>query len=131
MAKENQKGLYGKYIISRADGTPIDPDDEYFVLKVAGKGDRRHIEACRSAIIEYADEIADYLPDLSQSILERYDYVECENCGTKLFSEDDIVRDSEETPLCQECYDALKDNPGFYDDDDDDMMLLSYKFNDL
>lgn len=32
-------GLYCKYILERADGTPIEPGNEYFILKVAGKGD--------------------------------------------------------------------------------------------
>jgi len=28
------KGLYNKYIISKADGTPIDPNADYFVLRL-------------------------------------------------------------------------------------------------
>ena len=31
------KGLYFKYFIERADGSPIDPTDEYFVLKLVVK----------------------------------------------------------------------------------------------
>lgn len=30
----NTGGLFGKYIISKADGTPIDPTADYFVLRL-------------------------------------------------------------------------------------------------
>ncbi len=29
-----KKGLYGKYIIGKSDGTPIDPQANYFVLRL-------------------------------------------------------------------------------------------------
>lgn len=65
-------GLINKYIISRRDGTPIDPEDEYFVLKVSGKGDPIHIAACRKAVIAYAEAIKDHLPILSEDLIYRY-----------------------------------------------------------
>jgi len=66
------KGLYRKYEISRTDGTPIDPDNEYFVLKVEGNGDERHMEACRKAILVYAEEVKEFLPHVSKDIKSRY-----------------------------------------------------------
>jgi hypothetical protein len=28
------KGLYGKYVITKADGSPVDPSADYFVLRL-------------------------------------------------------------------------------------------------
>jgi len=64
--------LYKKYTIKRTDGTSIDPTDHYFVLKVKGSGDDRHIDACRKAILVYAEEIKDHIPELAQDIMFRY-----------------------------------------------------------
>lgn len=111
-----EKGLYGKYIITRADGKPIDPENEYFVLKIEGKGDKEHIEACRRAILVYADEIEEHLPELANDIYNKFDYTKCECCEKKLFIEDEIVRDSEGTPLCRECYEELKDDMMAYEE---------------
>ena len=30
---QNMRGIYGKYKISKADGTPVDPEAKYFVLR--------------------------------------------------------------------------------------------------
>ncbi len=71
--KENeQKGIYGKYIIARSDGKRIDSEDEYFVLKLKGEGDQKHIEACRVAVLAYASEIKNHLPDLSKDLTEKW-----------------------------------------------------------
>ena len=67
-----EEGLIQKYRIERTDGTPINPSNEYFVLKVNGDGDKRHIEACRKAVLVYANEIADQLPELSKELKEKY-----------------------------------------------------------
>lgn len=69
---ETKKGLYGKYIITRLDGTPIDPENEYFILKVAGNGDPEHMKACRAAVLKYAEEIKDHLPELSKDLIDKY-----------------------------------------------------------
>jgi hypothetical protein len=68
------KGLYKKYIISKVDGTSINPENEYFVLKLKGDGDPEHMKACRKAVLKYADEIRNYLPELSEDIYLRYGY---------------------------------------------------------
>lgn len=70
--EQNEKGLYQKYNISRTDGKPIDPENEYFILKVAGKGDPNHIEACRKAVVSYAVNIEPYLPELAKDLIDRY-----------------------------------------------------------
>jgi hypothetical protein len=69
---KKSKGLFGKYVIQRSDGTPVDPKDEYFVLKVSGDGDPKHIEACRKAAITYANEIKGLLPELADDLISRY-----------------------------------------------------------
>ena len=66
------KGLYNKYNISRTDGTPIDPNDEYFVLKVNGNGDVNHLEASRKGVLAYAEAIKPYLPELSIELENKY-----------------------------------------------------------
>ena len=71
-SEETPDGLYGKYRIQRTDGKKIDPENEYFVLKLKGKGDKKHMEACRKAILVYAEEIYKDLPELANSIFVRY-----------------------------------------------------------
>lgn len=68
------KGLFLKYVIMRADGTPLSLKDEYFVLKVRGEGDPIHIKACRKALLYYAKEISKHLPILSNDIIEKYQF---------------------------------------------------------
>lgn len=70
--EENPNGLHHKYIISRTDGTPINPDNEYFLLKVKGEGDPKHIEACQIALLAYAGAIQEHLPKLADDIFEKY-----------------------------------------------------------
>lgn len=67
------KGLYQRYIISKTSGEQVDPEAEYFVLRVDKNGsDPKHIAACRKAILKYAEEIKDHLPQLSEDIINRY-----------------------------------------------------------
>ena len=70
---ENPNGLHKRYIISKADGEPVDDNAEYFVLRLDdGGSDPKHIAACRKAIITYAMEIKDHLPELSKDLYDRY-----------------------------------------------------------
>lgn len=63
------KGLYKRYYISKVSGEPIDEDAEYFILRLDGGGsDPKHIAACRKAVITYADEIKEHLPELSKDL---------------------------------------------------------------
>ena len=68
-----RKGLYKKYNIYKNDGRPVDRDAEYFVLRLDSLGnDPIHVEASRKAVLVYADEIKDYLPELSNELKEKY-----------------------------------------------------------
>lgn len=70
--KENPTGLYNKYVIGRTDGTQINPENVYFILKLEGEGDPIHMEACRKSVLKYADEIEPHLPQLAKDLRERY-----------------------------------------------------------
>ena len=71
--QENPKGLHLRYIITKSNGKPVDPNAEYFVLRVDENGsDPKHIAACRVAVLKYAEEIKDHLPKLSQDLINRY-----------------------------------------------------------
>lgn len=59
-----QPGLYGKYQISKADGTPTDPDAQYFVLRI--DTDR----AARAAVRKYSIEINHDNPALALDLLK-------------------------------------------------------------
>ncbi len=55
---ENPHGLHQRYVVAKADGTPVDPLAIYFVLRIDAHGDDpAHIEACRAAAIAYADVV--------------------------------------------------------------------------
>ena len=69
---QTEKRLICKYIISHADGTPVDYENEYFILKLSGNGDPIHMAACKKAVLLYAKEIATHLPKLSEDIINRY-----------------------------------------------------------
>jgi hypothetical protein len=70
--EENPNGLHRKYKISKADGTPVNPNNVYFLLKLEGEGDPIHIEACRKAVLKYADEIEQHIPQLAKDLREKY-----------------------------------------------------------
>jgi hypothetical protein len=73
MSTEKNRGLYGRYIVRKADGSPTDPRAEYFVLRLDEHGsDPIHIEACRAAAMVYADLIEPYLPQLAADLRLRY-----------------------------------------------------------
>lgn len=53
-AADNPTGLHRRYIVTKADGTPCDPDAFYFVLRLdSGGDDKQHIKACRAAARAY------------------------------------------------------------------------------
>ena len=57
--------LYGKYIVSKADGSPVDPDAFYFVLRLDTD------PAARIAIVHYADAILESNPTLAKELMAR------------------------------------------------------------
>ena len=70
---KNPGGLYRKYNISRTDGKELDPKAEFFILRLDEHGfNHNHINACRKAILAYADEIAVRNPKMAKDLYERY-----------------------------------------------------------
>lgn len=69
---ENPFGLHKKYIIQHADGRPVDPSAEYFVLRLDEGGDPAHVSACHAALLAYARRIKQDLPRLAVDLQERY-----------------------------------------------------------
>ncbi len=72
------KGLLNKYIISKTDGSTIDKDAEYFILRLDlqdmhSKENTFHRIACRKAILTYAEEIKDVLPELAKDLINKYE----------------------------------------------------------
>jgi hypothetical protein len=115
---ENPKGLHQRYIVEKANGDTMNPNAEYFVLRVDPYGnDPKHIAACRKALMTYANEIKDHLPELSKDLIERYSDSDqpssiegekkrpythkCINCGT--IFRDYIVYKSTRSRLCPKC----------------------------
>jgi hypothetical protein len=59
----DKPGLYGKYIIKKANGEPTDPAAQYFVLRIDSDPHARH------AIQAYAESIKDDNPALAEDLL--------------------------------------------------------------
>ena len=71
--EENPDGLHERYIIAKVDGSPTDKNAEYFVLRLdKGGKDQKHMKACRRAIINYALDIDEHLPELSEDLVLKY-----------------------------------------------------------
>ena len=60
-------GIYGKYTILKADGTPVDPEGMYFVLKL-NSFNPVHAHASQAAALAYANEIESLSPVLACEI---------------------------------------------------------------
>ncbi len=87
---ENPKGLHLRYLIRKVISVRYSKDDpfelrprfktkavdkgaEYFILRLDDGGkDPKHIDACRKAVLFYANEIKDHLPDLSKDLVKKY-----------------------------------------------------------
>lgn len=56
---EHPNGLHGRYIVTKADGTSVDPRSQYFVLQYAmyDGADPAHVDACRAAVRAYIHRI--------------------------------------------------------------------------
>lgn len=59
--------LYRKYEIRHADGSPVDQNGQYFVLKL-NSADSAHREACRAALRTYIEKIRATLPGLAKDL---------------------------------------------------------------
>ena len=54
-AEDHPDGLHCRYVVSKADGSPCDPNAAYFVLRLDNGGtDPAHLRACRFAARMYA-----------------------------------------------------------------------------
>lgn len=70
---ENPNGLHRRYVITKANGEPVDPRAEYFVLRTDKYAkDQRHAAACRKALLTYANEIESFLPQLAAELREKH-----------------------------------------------------------
>jgi len=63
-------GLYKKYRVEKTDGTPIDPNAVYFVLRLdtdchARRAINAYIESCQEENPQLADELSDILDDIT------------------------------------------------------------------
>jgi len=68
--EDKNDGLKPKYKITHADGTPCDPNAQYFVLRLDFHDgcDEKHIAACRHAALIYADDMTLHLPRLTEDL---------------------------------------------------------------
>ena len=70
---ENPNGLHLRYIVQKANGEPVDPRAEYFVLRTDKHAkDQRHAAACRKALLTYAAEIESFLPQLAAELRAKH-----------------------------------------------------------
>lgn len=70
-----ERQIYGKTYppTEKTIFAPVDPRAEYFVLRLdKDSKDKKHLEACRKAVLVYANEIKEHLPQLSKDLIERY-----------------------------------------------------------
>ncbi len=67
--QDQARGLYPKYQICKADGSPVDPSADYFVLRLDGQDP--HALACRAAVLTYANHIEPHLPLVARDLREK------------------------------------------------------------
>ncbi len=76
-AEENPNGLHGRYVVTKADGSPCDPNAIYFVLRLDGGGDDiEHIAACRKAARTYAAEAPGRLSKMTHELRQLLDHLD-------------------------------------------------------
>lgn len=69
------KGLFNKFMITRTDGKPVNPEAEYFVLRLDNKQSHlEHLQASLKALNAYANAIAESNPVLAKEILDKYNF---------------------------------------------------------
>lgn len=66
-------GLVKKYIIQKQNGQAVDPNADYFVMRLDDScDDVAHREASRKGVLAYADAIENHLPQLATDIRNKY-----------------------------------------------------------
>lgn len=67
--EDNPHGFNRRYCVTKADGSPVDPDAQYFVLRLdSGCKDADHLKACRLALAVYAANIKGTAPQLASEL---------------------------------------------------------------
>lgn len=59
------KGLYGKYIITKANGKPLDPNFYAIVLRIDSG---QYIHACRAGVAAFAEAVRERNPILANDL---------------------------------------------------------------
>jgi hypothetical protein len=73
-------GLYDRYVVTKTDGTPIDPRAVYFVLRLDGHGhDREHIESCRRAAKNWCYGAPAHLRQVAVDLFEKIEQLQKED----------------------------------------------------
>ena len=68
------KGLYGKYIITKASGKPLDPGFYAMVLRIDGG---QYVHACRAGAAAFAEAVRGENPILADDVVRKLnDYVD-------------------------------------------------------
>jgi hypothetical protein len=68
---DNPEGLYRKYNITKADGSPCNPKAKYFVLRLDWNGsDKDHVEVCRMAARTYIRNAPKRLQKVASELAE-------------------------------------------------------------
>jgi len=73
--------LYNKYVVTKADGSPVATDAQYFVLRIDTD------PAARAALLVYADQIKDSDPEFAKE-LQAWVWVYTENASNKVLQSD-------------------------------------------
>lgn len=66
------QGLKVKYHLTKADGSPVDPNARYFVLRLDAGAEPNHRKACIAALSTYAAVIQPHLPELARDLRQLY-----------------------------------------------------------
>ena len=84
------KGLYNKYIVTKANGKPLDPNFYAIVVRIDGG---QYVDACRKGVLAFAKAVEPLNPELAFDIdLEIVGYIAKENKFGRL------VEKAEESP---------------------------------
>ena len=72
----SEKGLYGKYIVSKTDGKPVALGAEFIVLRI---DDGQYVDACRDGVRAFARAVAPLNKTLAADIWIRLQELELTN----------------------------------------------------
>ena len=67
----SKPGLFGKYLIAKADGTPLDSDARYVAVRYDGGAEHGHIG--RMALRIYAHALLNSAPQFAEELLAAID----------------------------------------------------------